>query len=540
MKKTLSLALFLFAAFSLFAQEFAEDNYGPAEAEQEYIYYGGEFERLEDYFPPLLAEQQAIDDDRIYVIVAFDLDISGRTRPSALMRNAGFNVGEQLRGRAGLDAYISDRTQVLRNMRTLRDNPEIGYSLGERREDGTYPVTIRVRVEDSLNVIAFPVPSYHSHRGFELDVRARDYNFLGMMQPLRIDFGYSRDLDGRSEFGVMLDASIPFTAWGRNWDFRFENFFNYRPGAEEPFFFRNVTGLSVHLPFRSTTFTVGFSQSFIVNEENPSRHHGYGQFQSGMYMATRVFTSWSIPTGITTANFGGLTYTLSPSVTFNYGLPTWPLHPFRRGPFAAFTHSLSLGRVNWHGNFRRGMSFWLSNSYRYDFSRYDFSRDAGELVPITLSLGWTGHFIVNRFLGVSARLESRRWFSLSGRPHYHGDAGDALRGIRDSDISADYMLSLNLNFPFRVLNFAPSRWFNSSRFRLFDFELHVSPMVDIALFDDPRYGRDVAAAGGIELMVFPGIVRALYLRLSVGGDALRFLESREIATEITLTLGHFF
>jgi len=524
---------------------------------QEQIYNGYDDEdqvEQEAYLPPDPLEQQLPNDDRLYVIVAFEFDIRGRTRPSALMHNAELRVGEELHGRDGLEEYIRDKTQVLTNMRVLRDTVEISYSVGERREDGAYPVTLMIRVEDSWNIIALPIPEYDSNTGFELDIRARDYNFLGTMNPLRIDLGYRRDLDGRNSFEVMVDSNIPFMAWGYRWNFVFQNVFQYRPESYEPFFFRNTTGLSVELPFHRTTFTMGFEESFILNQENPRAHRMTDEdgrmiqpwytfpenFQSGLYMSSRLFVSWRIPTGLTTGRFGELTYTLTPSITFNHELPDWTLQDFRRGPFANFSHSLGFGRIDWHGNYRSGLSVSLSNSFSYDFFRYDRLQDP---FLATLSFSGASHFIVSRFLGFSARVQSRRWFFFDGRG-YHDNAGDVLRGIADRSLQADYMLSLNMDFPFRVLVFAPSQWLNNNRLRLFDFEFHISPMLDLAMFDDPRTGRDVAAAGGLEFIVFPEVMRALFLRLSIGVNVLEVLNTRSIPggnnREITLGLGHFF
>ena len=554
MKKSLILLLasFLATALPLPSQEFAPDNGEGAEAELGLASYEGAAERegLDQPEPadPLAAER----DDALYVIVAFELDIRGRTRPNALLHNAELRVGDEFRGRAALEEYVRDRTQVLTNMRVLRDTVEMRHSIGARREDGSYPVTISIGVEDTWNVIVLPIPQYDSNTGFELDMRARDYNFLGTMAPLRIDLGYQRDQDGRNSFELMIDASVPFTAWNRRWNLRFLNVFRYRPEDYAPFFFRNVTGLSVELPIRASRLTVGFEESFLVNQENPRRHRltdGDGEvaqpwrtfpenFQRGLYMSSRAFASWRIPTGMRTRNFGELTYTIGPSVTFNHELPRWPLQDFRRGPFLDLSHSLGFGRVNWHGNYRRGLSVSVANAFGYDFSPH--------ADPFSASLSFTGaaHFIARDFFGFSTRLQARHWFSFNGRPSYHYSAGDALRGIPDNSIQADFMLSVNMDFPFRVLRFAPSRWFNNNRLRFFDFELHASPVLDLAFFNDPRTGRDVAAGGGLEFIVFPGAMRALYLRASVGFDALEVLRVRGIpgphGRELFIGMGHFF
>jgi len=536
------------AVFPLFSQEL---NSGNGDMTDHEFIEGYDSSEQETYpLPYYNQDQRDLDYARLYIIAAFEFDIRGRTRPNALIHNGDLRVGEELHGRTGLEEYIRDRTQILTNMRVLRDTVEINYSVGERREDGAYPVTLMITVEDSWNIIAIPVPYYDTNTGLDITVRARDYNFLGTMSPLRVDLGYQRDQDGRNSFELMIDSNIPFTAWGYRWNFKFENVFQYRPESYEPFFFQNTTGLSVELPFRTTRFTVGFEESFILNQENPHAHRVPQEgspwysipenFHRGLYMSSRLFASWRIPTGLTTRNFGELTYTMTPSIIFNHELPNWPLQDFRRGPFANFSHSLGFGRIDWHGNYRSGLSVSLSNSFHYDLFRYDIVQDP---FHTTLFFSGAGHFIVSRFFGVSTRLQSRRWFFFEGRG-YHDNAGDVLRGIADRSMQADYMLSLNMDFPFRVLVFTPSQWLNNSRFRLFDFEFHISPMLDLAMFDDPRTGRDVAAAGGLEFIVFPEVMRALYLRLSIGVNALEALRTRSIPggnnREISFGLGHFF
>jgi len=180
MKKSFLLlfTLFLLATFHLSSQE--EQVYDNDDLEQ-----ADQVEQAEQetFPPPYPLDQHPPGDDRLYVIVAFEFDIRGRTRPNALLHNAELRVGEELHGRAGLEEYIRDRTQVLTNMRILRDTAEISYSVGARREDGAYPVTLLIKVEDSWNIIALPIPEYDSNTGFELDLRIRHYNFLGTMTP---------------------------------------------------------------------------------------------------------------------------------------------------------------------------------------------------------------------------------------------------------------------------------------------------------------------------------------------------------------------
>ena len=93
------------------------------------------------------------------------------------------------------------------------------------------------------------------------------------------------------------------------------------------------------------------------------------------------------------------------------------------------------------------------------------------------------------------------------------------------------MLSLNLDFPFRVLRFTPSKQFNNPKWRIFNFDLHLSPIIDTALYHDPVNEiefsfKNILVTGGLEAIVFPEFFRSLYLRISLGWDLTSFSNGR--------------
>ena len=496
-----------------------------------------------------LADQISLpDDDVLYVIAYFEFDIKGRTRPSALIHNGEFQAGEKLKGQANLDQYIIDKTQILVNQRILKDNAVITYSVGEQAEDGSYPVTLVIKVEDTWNIIALPRPAYSSHTGFDLTIKARDYNFLGTMNPLRVDFGYRYDENYRNSFQFEVYSAMPFRAFDYAWDLRFDNLFAYRPDVEENYFYQNVTGLSMELPFRTTTFTFGVEEYLYLNEENTYRYQElYNDFQNGVYMSSRMHASWKIPTGLMVSRYGELTYIPVISAAFNHEFPDWPLYEFRKGPFLGFSHSFGFEKVDWHSNYRDGFSVFIDNAYSYDF--YRLNNDE-EPLSVSFLLHGAGYFIISHFFGISSRLQYRHWFYHD--PDYYDLAGDNLRGIADKSIRADYMLSLNIDFPLRVLLFTPSKWFNNRKLNFFDVELQISPIIDMALYHDPTVEtyftpQNIAAAGGIELILFSDFMRSLYIRLGYTFNLREFFSSRPIRLpennsdrEFYLLMRHFY
>ena len=492
---------------------------------------------------PLVSQES--EDSMLFVITAFEFDIKGRSRPFALINRGELKTGEKITGKANLDEYIRDKTQLLINQRVLKENAVITYSTGEQAEDGSYPVILFIHVEDSWNIIALPRPQYSTNTGFDLTIKARDYNFLGTMNPLRVDLGYRYDENYHSSFQFEVYSDTPFTIFGYTWNFKFDNLFWYRPQVEEPFFYRNNTGISMELPFRATTLTLGFEEYLNYNEENSYRYQEfYGNFQKGLYTTSRLYASWEIPTGLAVSRYGELTYKPGISATFNHELPDWPLHQFRKGPFLDFNHSIGFERIDWHANFRDGLAVSIGNSYNYDFYRLGKGE---EPLSVSLTIHGAGYFIINKFLNITSRVQYRHWFYHD--PDYYEQAGDNLRGIADRSICADYMLSLNMDFPFRIFLFTPSEWFNSRKFSFFDFEFQISPVIDLALYHNPVtrtsfHPKNIAASGGFEFIVFPAFMRNLYIRLCYALNLRELSETRKIPggdnREISILMGHFY
>jgi hypothetical protein len=488
--------LFVFTVCFLFSQETESDIEGKIETEN----------------PDTVA---LFDDDSIFVISGFDFDIKGITRPNAIIYNAELKIGEKLHGQAALDEYIADKTQVLNNRRVLKDNALVTYTVGERAKDGSYPVFLKIKVEDTWNIIAVPRPTYSSNSGFNITIKARDYNFLGTMDPLRLDLGYSHDEEGHNSFTLMLDSDTPFRLFNLDWNFNFDHDFSYRPNLDEPFFYRNTTGLSVEIPYKRTTFSVGTNESLILNQEMSRRYwKEYDRFQKGIYMSSSPYVSWRIPTGFHYYHLGEVNYNTDITATFIHGFSRWPIFSFLKGPYLNFSHSLGFGRVDWVDNFRKGVSANISNSFKYNF--YNLRNDINPW-GAGFSISGTGHKIIREWFNFSTRLMYRHWFF----DDYTDSGGNVVRGIIDNDIIANYMFSVNLDFGFRLFRFRPSVWFKNEKWRIINFDFHVAPFVDLALFNNPRtqepFGFDNMLLGaGLEAIIFPQAFRSLYLRVSMG------------------------
>ena len=469
----------------------------------------------------LSGQEQAVPTGTIYVIRNIEFDVIGHSRPYMLTYHGEFKEGERITGKDNLDKYISRKTQLLINQRVLED-VRIEYTTGEE-DDGTVPVDLLVHIKDSRNFIILPYPKYDSNDGLSITLKARDYNFLGTMSALRVDLGYRQDSDEKV-FNFVVDSDTPFRAFGLNWVFNFDHTLSYTLG--NPLYYQNVTGLSVELPWRKTTFTVGFNHYLTINEEISDENldlYDYNNEFYDPYGSVELFTSWKIPLGIEIGDFGDVSYTPKVSGRLNY--PYSNLDEPRK-PVTTFSHSIGFGRTDWIGNYRKELSASLSNSYSWYFDRSDAP------LQITMSAGAVFHWPFSKYLGFSSRFDYRQWWQWSSRngdwlPYYY--AGDRLRGVIDEDLRADVMLSLNLDLPIRFLRFWPSEWFKNPKLEFFNLEVFVSPFWDMALlrgpyndlkanpFEGTKFSfSDMVSTIGLEVIVYSGYFRSLRLRGSIG------------------------
>jgi hypothetical protein len=519
LRKTLLFLILFSACFFAFSQE------ETVETEEEII--------LDE-----ILQDDIYTEESIFIINYFNYNVKGRTIPFVLNTKTELKKGEEITGKTNLNKFIKDKRQLLVNERVLKDDVRIEYVIGEITEDGKYPVDLEIYVEDTFNIIALPYPKFSSNYGLEVTIKARDYNFFGSMQPFRVDLGYKYDEYGRTYFKLMLDSGLPFQAFGLNWFFDFDNYFEYRPELSEPFYYKNRTALSVDIPIKRTTLNLWFAESFFWNDENSDTYKPeLGDVQKGLYLSSNPEISWKIPVGIEIGEYGELTYNPSVSAVINHELPSTTLSYTRKGPILYFSHSLYFERIDWIGNFRKGISFDISNSYNYDFYYAKTERDPW---GYSYRIATKGHFIfIEDWLGFSARLSHKHWIKS-----YDEYAGDMLRGVFDKDVIAEYIVSLNLDLQVRALRIKPYEWFPNIGFmRIFGFDVHLNPVFDTAWYKHPSKEASLERenflfGSGFEIIVYPHRFRSMFLRLSLCWDVSDIAEKTPM--EIFLGMELFF
>jgi hypothetical protein len=479
----------------------------------------------------------------VYVIRNVEYRIDGRTREFALRYASEIKVGDRAVGEEALKAYIDDKTQILINQRVIA-TVRIESAKGEAEADGTVPVDLVVYVEDTWNAVALPYGKYDSNDGLELVLKARDYNFLGTMQPLRIDLGYQIDPKpvnagkwDEGSFVSELDTNIPFIAFDYKWNVDFDHILTY--GSSYGLAYENKTGVSVDFPIRGTTLTVGAFQGVSVNEENDEEYKAeYGErYDDEWYLSNWMQADWEIPTGYRVNGFGELTYTPR-AIVMNKYRPGGDIGEERRGPTVELGQKLEFGRVDWIGNYRRGLEVTIDNANVFNLHYREWDRS------VTASA--TGHLPIASFFGISSR--------LSGTVHFDkpdDEAGVPLRGIMDDSVIADAAIYLNTEFPLRLIRFVPYEWFGQRHkwMKIFQFEQQWSPFVDAALvkYDDGGVDfdpTDPLISAGLEVVTFPLFFRSLYVRISLGFNVETAREEKGLPSgdgrELFIGIGHHY
>ncbi|MDR2447671.1 MAG: hypothetical protein LBD58_10380 [Treponema sp.] len=520
---------------------------------------------------PLYAQEEegetqlgADEEQAVFYISSVTFQITGRTKAWAASRAAQINEGEKIAGKPNLEKYIRDKEQALLNTRVL-ESVRIAYTVGEPEEGGEIPAHLVVELVDTINFIALPEPKYSTSEGLDVELKIRDYNFLGTMYPLRFDIGYTLDEDhwdgdksieqawegGSITFSI--DSDTPFKFMGFQWNFNFDHEFAYT--FEEPLYYKNTTGVSMDIPWGKTTITVCFEQSFIFNEKNDTVYQEeFGEF-APFYTSSALSASWKVPLGLEAGDFGEITYTPKITGKINYNFAD--MDELRKGPDITFSQSLVFGKINWLENFRNGMDASIDNSNTYNMYRNDWT--------VNYSVSARAHKKIASFFGVSGRLSFNQWVFTNkfkgGLYPAYTEVGGNLRGIKDNTLIAEtggFMLLLNADFPLQILHFTPSEWFGVKALRYFNFDMHVSPFIDAALLQgkkevswgkgrytdwkDSRFSSAPVCAAGFEIIVFPLAWRSFYVRASVGYNINKIIETGKMPgyDEIFIGVGHHY
>lgn len=491
--------------------------------------------------------QQKEDGSKQYIIHNVIYDSKGITKDFALKRNVNVDYSKTFKSEDELNTYIQYLTQQLENTRLLED---ISYSYDFLEEtDGLIPVDVTIHVSDSSHFLMLPKPNYNSNSGFNIELAIKDTNFLGFMNTLNFDINmdYKTNTgsdDNKITLGSNFQYNYPFSI-GVTEDTWTNNFsINWTIGESAPDFSYS-TGIICAIPFGRNYLRTTFMQSL-------TRKGSYTDYDDDFYFTE--YLGISLPLTIGRINdIIPVYYTPSFDITFNWDADGInPLNGGLLGPSMAIKQNINVSNVNWKGNFREGYSFELYHYFSYNFNSRNFS-------PF-LSIDFNA-FKAFKYAGINFRAYG--YGVLNDRQN---NIGGRLRGIVDGQYFADGSLgkaletnlavSFNLDIPIHIITtdwlgwgealFGPYDelspgmqkvcWLPHKLFSYLDFELQISPFVDIGLTKNIASGRsfnpkDAFIASGLEVLVYPTRFRSYVVRGSFGVDVGRKVLSKFLDTD---------
>ena len=464
-----------------------------------------------------------------YRITIVNYNIKGLTQKYPLSQAVPIDTSRIFDSEEAMLRYLDNLKQRFKNIRVIH-SVQIDTEYGTPDNEAVIPVTLTIAITDTWNFIVVPYPSFDSNSGFQLKLRMQDFNFIGTLQPLRADVVYRSTETNQQIFSSSINFALPFKAGAFNllWDNSFQIVYAYK---EVPKI--NIgTGLTASVKFnKRLSLTFGLLPELAINDRTSSQmsitsslkipgvEHteqkrpgglGYLYPYDRYYFKTTAFVR--APVMITEVKgFGSLVWTPSMSLAGNWAFDGIQADSLRTWTFN-WGHTLSLSRVNWELNFRKGLSFSLGNTYAYQF--YDKRK-----MSISFSASLAGYYpFINR-VGIYGRAQF--FYHLFGSTST--EAGSTLRGILNKRIDTDTAFTFNLDIPIRIasLNFQTITGVAWTRF--FNCDIQLVPFLDIALVHDKRTGRyyhpaDGWYAGGLEVIVYPEKMRSIYVRASVGFD----------------------
>ena len=468
-----------------------------------------------------------------FFIESVSWEITGRTQEYYLAKAVGIAAGKVFGTREALDGYIADKSQVLINQRVL-ESVVIDTTIAKTHSgaDSPSPVSLVIRAQDTMNIVVLPYLKYDSNVGLLLAGRGRDYDFLGTTEALYANLNWQFDAKWKSSPGLDVSFSAPFPLGGR------EVLLGTSAGVVlpegKPLGVNLETSVGYRLPLGIFTVEVDASQSYFSGQLD-TRDQPYAD---AWYLASSAGVSASVPLWEIPL-LGRLDSSLALSLSGNWKPGGLLDERIDNGPALGSSVSVSGGRIDWVGNFRRGLSGSATASLLFNTEGKRF-RKLGATVSA---------FDFNDELGYSGRISGFVSFG------YLINSGEYVRGVMNNRIVSDTALFVNLDLPLSALRFKLSDWLAMPSLRVLDFEQHWSPFLDFGIGHDRASGRyfnigDSWCGGGVEVITFPTAMRSFYFRVSAGWDLRDVYKLRSLGgisprdgrstREFFFGMGHFY
>lgn len=491
-----------------------------------------------------------------YQILEIQYDLE-KTRESDLKRVVPVDTDKIFESKQEFDSYLADLEQRLLNTRAFeklaisKSSVETVPFLPDEKstDDEIIPVSIVISATDSKHLLILPYPKYDSNDGLIFKVKVKDVNFLGTLNTMNVGVfaGIKEDSEtGRQNptFGAEFNYSYPFRlgslsgSWNNNFDL------TYTHGVNELEFWSG-TGFTLEKPLRRLSLVLDFS-------EQANRVLEYEDFDDMLHFTSDL--NFGVPVKVFEIENRGFFF-WKPFLDFKVSYDKDGIcsqNDDLASPVVSLGQKISAGRIDWHGNFRTGVKFEIGHSVGYDFLQNETEpRLFGEIQA----------FKGFKYIGFVSRFSA--FLTKSNR----GEVGDLIRGVRDKQKYANAenfplktkkalktpgALVLNLDMPVHLITtdwisfvnkvFGEESWFarHLAWTEKFNFELQVSPFIDIALTKNEITERlfspkDGWYTGGVEFLVFPERWRGIVMRGSVGLDLGRAVISKKFSDKIDMS-----
>ncbi len=482
-----------------------------------------------------------------WIVQSGDFEAKGGTKIEALKRELKIEIGKRFKSRQELDFYIVKIKQDLINRR-LFESVQVEAEESGQDSEGNHQMSVFVKTLDSRHFLLLPYPKYDSNEGFEFKIKLKDDNFLGLMNPLSSDifFQYEQKENKSDDFvaGASLKYQLPFSMGPIQASWNNDLFFKYAFVRGEPEW-NLKSGFTFLLPFKNFGLKLDLTQGFV-------RDADYKVFDDELYWTENA--KFSVPIVLERfEKIGNLVYTPAAEFDFKWDLDGInPIDEDLLSPRLIFSHELSLGQVNWEGNFRKGFFAAASQSGAYNFKVNEFQ--PGVKIKANVFAAW-------KRAGFNSRL------TLFAERNVFTRYGSLLRGIADDQYFAGVAqnpngyaakgaaaIALNIDVPIKILTTDWEKW-GFKFLRSFNFELQIAPFIDVALAANRITGRvfdprDGFYCAGIEVLLFPQKWKSVQIRASAGFDIGRLLlkdcidtswrDSAASKKELTIGIGLFY
>lgn len=490
--------------------------------------------------------QSSAENQETFQIKNVTFNSKGKTKPYAIKRNiTDIDYDRIFLSKEEFENYLKDIRQQITNTR-LVENIEFNYVVIEK-ENNLNIADVIYSFSDSKSFLMFPKPTLDTNSGFELKLKLKDNNFLGTMSDLNIDLnGQLGNTDAPEDWskfsgGFNFEYEFPFNLGftENSWSNDFSLSWEFGEAAPD---FSYSTGLTVKIPFGHNKLSISGTQSVIRNND-------YIIYGDELYFVEKFGVSLPLVLGYL-GNTTAVSFT--PSVNFTHN---WDLNGINENntdlnqtPMINVAQTIDVSNINWAEkyNFRSGYYFNTVESIGWDFHTQVISE---KVVP---------SFTIN-----AKFFENWKLLSLSVNANFFAGLntttkiGEKIRGAADyQTYNIDYnvdsnnyaletpcALTINLDFPIHIITTNWLEWgknlfgaYNEMSeikqkifyipYKLFsylDFELQLSPFIDIALLKNRVSGsvfsfREGIYTAGLEVLVYPLRWKSYVVRGSIGYD----------------------